>query len=91
VKYIKNFLLFESIYTTDEYTSSLINIISDYDITQLNLIKVLDKKSDEINQAMSDGVPPQEYAKNLLHELELTKNGNYNGFIKTFRSQSKYL
>lgn len=88
MKYIKKF---ESNYSTDEYLSAIINIISDYDITPTHLNNVLDKKSDEVLTSMNNGISPQEYAKNLLQELELTKGGKFNGFIKTFRSQSKYL
>jgi hypothetical protein len=93
MRYIKEFRLFESSWSFEEYISYLTQILSRMNVTPVNLEFILNQKEDDIRLAMENGLHPQVFVQDLIKELELDPSSGFLGYLypKSPSQIQKYL
>lgn len=88
MKYIKSYKLFESSYSIEEFTSEVTHRLGDYNISPININRIIDQKMSDMEDCVGTGVSPYQFVEELVSELELGSDSNYPG-IKTRNVQQR--
>ena len=75
MKYIKSYKLFESSYSIEEFASEVTHRLGDYNISPININRIIDQKMSDMEECLETGVSPQQFVEELVNELELGTGG----------------
>ena len=75
MRYIKNYRMFESVYTIDEFVGSVSSELGNYNISPVNIRTIIDQYSNKMISAVENGETPQSFVSDIVKELELGKSG----------------
>lgn len=93
MRYIKNFKVFESNWTQEEYIEDLRSRLSKYNISPVEIRELI--KRTDIESAINDGIQPLKLAQDLIDDMDLKSRGdnNFTQFRigKPLQSEIKYL
>jgi|LakMenE01Jun11ns_1017448.scaffolds.fasta_scaffold7594401_1 hypothetical protein len=93
MKYLKNWQLFESNWSKEEYIDEIRNALSEYNLSSVEVRELINRI--DIESAVNSGEQPIVFIKKLVDELNLKSLGN-SGFTsfrmpKNWQPELKYL
>lgn len=93
MKYLKNWQLFESNWSKEEYIDEIRNALSEYNLSSVEVRELINRI--DIESAVNSGEQPMVFIKKLVDELDLKSLGN-SGFTsfrmpKNWQPELKYL
>ena len=84
MRYIKTY---ESYYSISEFVAEVTQRLGDYNITPININRIIDQKMSDMEGCIETGVSPRQFVEELINELELGSGGYPN--IKTRNVQQR--
>jgi hypothetical protein len=84
VKYIKTY---ESYYSISEFVAEVTQRLGDYNISPVNINRIIDQKISDMEGCVETGVSPRQFVEELVNELELGSGGYMS--IKTRNVQQR--
>lgn len=72
MKYIKTY---ESYYSISEFVAEVTKRLGDYNISPVNINRIIDQKISDMEECIETGVSPQKFVEELVNELELGSSG----------------
>jgi hypothetical protein len=93
MKYLKNWKVFESTWSKEEYIDEVRNALSKYNLSSVEVRELIDRI--DIDEAIESGEQPLVFIKQLVDELDLKSLGT-SGFTsfrmpKNWQPELKYL
>ena len=93
MQYLKNWQLFESNWSKEEYIDEIRNALSEYNLSSVEVRELINRI--DIESAVNSGEQPMVFIKKLVDELDLKSLGN-SGFTsfrmpKNWQPELKYL
>jgi hypothetical protein len=93
MKYLKNWKVFESSWSKEEYIDEVRNALSDYNLSSVEVRELISRI--DIDGAIESGEQPLVFIKRLVDELDLKSLGTsgFTGFRmpKNWQPELKYL
>jgi hypothetical protein len=75
MKYIKEWALFESYNSVDEFVYFVVNSLKKYNIFQSEMTDLIDRYYNEIEEAYNNGKQPFQVAEKIAKDLNLDSGG----------------
>jgi hypothetical protein len=92
MKYIKNFKIFESNYSLEEFIDVIYSELSKFNISPVEMNRIINNQIEEIKYCLDAGISPKIWVDELISDMELGKK-DYLGMLSTKPKQflNKYL
>ena len=72
MRYIKTY---ESYYSISEFVAEVTHRLGDYNISPININRIIDQKMSDMEDCLETGVSPHQFVEELVNELELGMGG----------------